>query len=85
MKIKTFTDILVSLLPLSVFHPILEITIKSISFGKYNISKNYKIVPQKSRINYLDEAIVNDIVTESQEICDIYNNIKNSVLDKYLD
>ena len=62
-----------------------QYTIKSISFGKYNTSKNIKINPQKSKINYLEEAIINDFITESQEICDTYNEIKSNVLDKYLD
>lgn len=63
----------------------MQYTIKSISFGKYNTSKNIKINPQKSKINYLEEAIINDFITESQEICDTYNEIKSNVLDKYLD
>lgn len=62
-----------------------QYTIRSISFGKYNVSKSNKISPQKSRINYLEEATINDFITESQEICDTYNEIKSSVLDKYLD
>ena len=62
-----------------------QYTIRSISFGKYNISKNNKINPQKTRINYLEEANVNEFITDSQEICDSYNEIKSSVLDKYLD
>lgn len=64
---------------------VIEYTIRSISFGKYNISKNNKINPQKTRINYLEEANGNEFITESQEICDSYNEIKSSVLDKYLD
>lgn len=63
----------------------IQYTIKSISFGKYNISINNKIKPHKSKINYLEEAISNEFISESQEICDNYNKIKSSVLDKYLD
>ena len=63
----------------------IQYTIKSISFGRYNISINNKIKPHKSKINYLEEAISNEFISESQEICDNYNKIKSSVLDKYLD
>lgn len=63
----------------------IQYTIKSISFGKYNISKNSKISPQKSKVNYLEEAIVYELITDSQEICDTYNEIKSSILNKYLD
>ena len=55
----------------------IQYTIKSISFGKYNISINNKIKPHKSNINYLDEIINNEFINESQDICDNYNRIKN--------
>lgn len=63
----------------------MQYTIRNISFGKYNTSKNIKIKPQKSQINYLEEANINEFISESQETCDNYNEIKSSVLDTYLD
>ena len=54
-----------------------QYTIKFISFGKYNTSK-------ESNIKYLEEVKDSEFISESQEICDTYINIKGEVLDKYL-
>lgn len=61
-----------------------QYTIKFISFGKYNTSKEDNIVNQKSNIKYLEEVKDSEFISESQEICDTYINIKGEVLDKYL-
>jgi len=60
-----------------------QYTIKSISFGKYNASKEDNIVNQKTKIKYLDEVKDSEFISESQEICDKYINIKDEVLEKY--
>ena len=61
-----------------------QYTIKFISFGKYNTSKEDNIVNQKSNIKNLEEVKDSEFISESQEICDTYINIKGEVLDKYL-
>ena len=49
-----------------------QYTIKFISFGKYNTSKEDNIVNQKSSIKYLEEVKDSEFISESQEICDTY-------------
>ena len=61
-----------------------QYTIKFISFGKYSTSKEDNVVNQKSNIKYLEEVKDSEFISESQEICDTYINIKGEVLDKYL-
>lgn len=59
-----------------------EYAIISISFGKYNLSGK-EVSPIDTQINYLDEVLENDFVSKSSEECNIYNEIKEDVLNKY--
>ena len=60
-----------------------QYTIKSISFGKYNLTSKEIAHPQETKIDYLDEAIKKDFISQSESECDTYNNIKQDVLKKY--
>lgn len=61
-----------------------QYTIKFISFGKYSTEKEDNIVTQKSNIRYLEDVKDSEFIHESEQLCDIYIDIKGKVLDKYI-
>lgn len=60
-----------------------QYSIISISFGKYNLSNNKTIQVHQKSIDYLDEVLESDFVTDSKAECDRYNNIKKEIVNKY--
>lgn len=60
-----------------------QYSIISISFGKYNLSNTKTVQTYQKSIEYLDEVLESDFVTNSQVECDKYNNIKEEIISKY--
>ena len=59
----------------------IQYSIVSLNFGKYNLSDNDGLRPFTREINSYDEVADLDFVTNSQDICLRYNNIKEEITD----
>lgn len=60
-----------------------QYTIISLNFGKYNLSNEDDLEPISNDIRYFDDVSELDFVSESSEECEIYNEIKEQVLNEY--
>ncbi len=60
-----------------------QYTIISLNFGKYNLSNKDNLEPISNDIKYFNDVSELDFVSQSSKECDIYNGIKEQVLNEY--
>ena len=60
-----------------------QYTIISLNFGKYNLSNKEDLKPISNDIRYFNDVSELDFVSESSKECEIYNGIKEQVLNEY--